>query len=144
MSVPISAMMAAAAVTSIPGIEQSRFNASLCFRISPVIASSTAFLWASSDSRCPKIIARKLRWWIDKFPFRAIRIWSIRFLVCVFRHLSSAAVSMLPFWIKFRMILRPDAPKASERNAVKRNPELCRNLSIRFFWAVISCTMLLR
>ena len=44
ISVPISAMIAAAAVTSIPGIEQCRLNASLCFRISLEISSSTVFL----------------------------------------------------------------------------------------------------
>ena len=49
----------------------------------------------------------------------------MRFRVRVFRHLSSAALSILPFWIKCRIILRPDAPKASERNAVKCGDPLC-------------------
>ena len=137
-------MMEAAAVTSMPGIEHRRLNAASCFTISSEIASSTVWRCRSRDSKCSNIIRRKDRWCSESEPFKATRISSMRFRVCVFRHLSRASREISPYSMRWRIIFRPEAPNASDRNAVKRKPELCRNLSMRFFWAVMSWTMLLR
>ena len=108
-----------------------------CFVISSVIASSTYGGRCSRASKCQISCEESCAGAPRVNRSRSISISSIRFRVCVFRHLSNASREILPYSMRWRMIFRPEAPNASDRNAVKRKPELCRNLSMRFFWAVM-------